>query len=168
MDIIEDGVDEDLFRFSTNSHTPISNIIISDKEIDEKEQIIILPISSTDTDMTANNDGTYTAAVEDQYIIQTIDTESLIRKFGKKSEVTSIILGALPAYKVDVSNNNLNTLISLEGDNNNITTDTTRILETYHDSEHYPEEMRILITKNVTNTTFKNLEGKKYGFKVGV
>ena len=153
------------FNFKATSNCPVSNIIISDEEIDSKEQIVILPVTSIDTDMTDNNDGSYTATKEDQYILQTVDAANLISKFGRKSEITSIIIAGLPAYK---TTDGLSSLISIESNNNNIIEGTTKTLETYYGDDDYYDEHKILITKNISNMTLNDLTGKQYGFKVGV
>lgn len=144
-------------NFSFYSESPISNFIISNETIDKEEQVINLPISATDTDMT-NNNGIYTANIEDQYILQTIDAASLITKFGAKSEVKKILVVGAPAYKVS---GELSTITSIEKTNEHI-------LE--YDSE------TLLISSNsivqfehtMNATLIKDLAGKAYGFKVGV
>ena len=154
------------FEFNSEENFPVSNIIISDEEINEKEQIVILPVSATDTDMTNNGDGSYTATTEDQYILQTVDVTNLITKLGGKSEVTSIVLAGLPAYK---TSDGLSSLTSLENINNSLVEGTTKTLNQYYSGdEYYLDEYKIFIPQNVENLTLKDLTGKQYGFKVGV
>ena len=145
--------------FSTSRRaTTIANIIISDTELDKREKIIILPVSIVDTDMTNNNDGSFTATIEDQYILQTIDANSLIREFGGKSEITGINIASIPAYK---TSDGLSTITGIEKSNNLITEYASTTLQTSSDSY-------VIMNIPVESMKIKDLAGKAYGFKVGI
>ena len=85
--------------YGSNSTGLISNLILSDTEINLREQVAILPIRSTETTMTAKEDGSYTASTAEQQILQSIDTASLIESYGAASQVTGISLIGNPAYR---------------------------------------------------------------------
>ena len=78
----------------------VSNIIISDEYIDPKEQIISLPISSTESDMTFDSEtGIYTATAENQSLLAAVNVTSLIEEYGSDSTVTGVARVGNPAYK---------------------------------------------------------------------
>ena len=78
----------------------ISNIIISDEYISPKEQIISLPISATESDMTFDSEtGIYTATATNQSLLSAVNVNSLSAEYGSDSTVTGIALVGNPAYK---------------------------------------------------------------------
>lgn len=68
----------------------LSNLIISDKPIDFREHVIQLPVKATETDMMANEDGSYTADKEGQYLLQSVDTETLLKQYGSNTKITGL------------------------------------------------------------------------------
>ena len=84
--------------YSKNEKVLLSNIIVSDTEVGCKEQVAILPATATDTDMTANGDGSYTATAAGQRFMQTIDASSLVAEYGGASNVTGLYIFGNPAY----------------------------------------------------------------------
>ena len=79
---------------------PISNIIISDEYIDPKEQVISLPISSTESDMTFDSEtGIYTATATNQSLLSAVNVDALAEEYGSDSQVTGVALVGNPAYK---------------------------------------------------------------------
>ena len=75
----------------------LSNLIISDSPIDAKEHVIALPVKATETDMTANADGSYTADKAGQYLLQTIDADALLTKYGSETKITGLEFCGNPA-----------------------------------------------------------------------
>lgn len=75
----------------------LSNLIISDTPIDAKEHVIALPVKATETDMTANADGSYTADKAGQYLLQTIDADALLTKYGSETKITGLEFCGNPA-----------------------------------------------------------------------
>ena len=83
-----------------SANAPISNIIISDEYIDPKEQIIKLPISSTESDMTFDSETEiYTATAANQSLLSAVNVTSLIEEYGGDSTVTGVALVGNPAYR---------------------------------------------------------------------
>ena len=132
-----------------------SNIIVSDEYIDPKEEIVILPTSGVVTDMTANQDGTYTADTAGQTILQTVDATSLITRYGGKSRVTCIASVGIPAYK---SAAGLSNLVGIDKISGTITEHDTIALSTN-------STVGAVDCWN-TNMTIANLNGKQIGWKV--
>ena len=77
----------------------ISELMISDEPISPKERIIILPTTSTDTDMSAGESGIFIANAANQTLLQGVDTSMFSAEYGADSKVTSVALHASPAYK---------------------------------------------------------------------
>ena len=77
----------------------VSNLIISNEEILPGEQIVALPVSATNTGMTAGANGIYVADAVDQMILQTPDVSNLITAHGAASSVTGVCVVGNPAYK---------------------------------------------------------------------
>ena len=67
---------------SKSSDALLSNLIFSDEAISPQEQIIMLPIQSTQTNMIDYGDGSYEATAANQELLQTVDTASLITQYG--------------------------------------------------------------------------------------
>ncbi len=84
--------------YSRNEKALFSNIIVSDSPVGCKEQVGILPVTETDTDMTVNDDGSYTASAAGQRFIQMIDAEALINTYGGSSQVSGLYISGNPAY----------------------------------------------------------------------
>lgn len=77
----------------------ISNIIVSDSEIFVNENVAILTAASTNTTMTDNGDGTYSATAAGQTILQTVDTSKLSAAAGTSNlTITGIGVAGNPAY----------------------------------------------------------------------
>ena len=85
--------------FSDNNRALISNLILSDAPIDPREQIALLPLTATQTNMTDCSDGSYEATAAGQELLQTVDVSSLISQYGGNSRVVSIAPFAKPAYR---------------------------------------------------------------------
>ena len=83
---------------SDNDKLLFSNVIISDSEVTWNEKVASLTAKATDTDMTANEDGSYTASTAGQYLFQSLDVDALIDTYGEASPVTGVFLAGRPAY----------------------------------------------------------------------
>lgn len=85
--------------YVSNANSAISNLILSDEEIDGREQVLVLPVSATDTDMTAGEGGAYIADKEGQQLLQTIDAAELMQEYGADSVVKGIEVVGNPAHR---------------------------------------------------------------------
>ena len=101
--------------YGTNSTGLISNLIISDTEIHKREQVVFLPVSTTETTMTARSDGKYTANADGQQILQSIDTSSLIADYGADSQIKGIAVIGNPAYRTAEGLSQLTALEKVNG-----------------------------------------------------
>lgn len=136
-----------------------SNIIISDEYIDPKEQIIQLPISSTQTDMAFDTEtGIYTATAANQSLLSAVNVNALIEEYGSDSAVTGIALVGNPAYKTAEG---LSSLTAISANNSNIITEHG----TYNLSDD--TTAAIIDGQILTNTTISDLQGRKFGWKAG-
>lgn len=86
-----------LIGFDINAEVPVSNVIISDEEIDLNETVVEVGHSSVETTMT-ENDGAYSSAMIGAHVLQTLDTTNLYGLFGSDSKVTGLAAIAAPAY----------------------------------------------------------------------
>ena len=135
-----------------------SNLIISDEYINPKEEIILLPISSNETDMTFDSDtGIYTATAANQTILQSVDVSSLSNDYGSDSAVTGIALIGNPAYKTA---NGLTSLTAQSKENNVITDIETISLEE-------DTSAMILASQKISDKTIADLQNIQFGWKAG-
>lgn len=145
-----------LVKISSNTAAaPISNVIFSDSEISPKEQIVLIPTSLTETDMT-ETDGIYSANAAGQTILQTLDVSSLVETYGGDSQVTGLLLTGYPAYK---SGEELSSLTAISKSNGTVTEYGTHTLS--------DEVTGAVGDVQAMNTTISNLSGLKFGWKVG-
>ena len=106
------------------SYMPISSVIISDEEINPNEKIVLLPVSSTVTDMESLTGGLYVADTASETLLQSVNTTSLFQEYGSDSKITGIALIGNPAYEVDDVIGSLTSLSKQNGvvtDHDNIT-----------------------------------------------
>ena len=96
-----------LVVYVSNANGAISNLILADTEIDKKEQVVILPISTTETTMTAGENGEYIAGAEGQTILQTVDVAALINDYGADTDIKGIAVIGNPAYRTAEGLSNL-------------------------------------------------------------
>ena len=90
------GADIASFSFwCSSSKKHFSNIICSDTEIGQAENVLILPATISST-MTDNGDGTYTANNSGEYISQTVNSSSLT--IPATSTIKGIAVAGVPAY----------------------------------------------------------------------
>ena len=142
---------------SDNEEALFSNIIISDKEIGEKEQVAVLPVSATDTDMTANGDGSYTATEEGQHFFQSFDAASLIDAYGGASNVTGIYIAGKPAY---ATGSELTKAVACGGKDGAMADISTTTLKM--------DSTATALIGGRVSMTLGDLQGYKFGWKAGV
>ena len=85
--------------YAKNNKVLFSNLILSDAPIDPREQIALLQVAATQTNMTDCGDGSYEATAAGQELLQSVDVSSLIAQYGGNSRVVSIAPFAKPAYR---------------------------------------------------------------------
>ena len=88
----------DYIIFSISNKQPVSNIIISDEEINFKEVIVEVDSSAVETTMTARTDGTYATAQIGDYVLKILDTSGLYGNFGSDCKVLGMAAVAAPAF----------------------------------------------------------------------
>lgn len=145
-------------RFPTTYGEEIyfSNLIVSDEPISEKEKIIKLPISATATDMTAGENGMYTATAAGQTFLQTPDITTLAQQFSGESKITGIQVVGNPAYK---NSTGLETMIGLSK-SGNVTTE--------HGSYTLGTDSTALVMDGwgLSGVTLNDLPNMQFGWKV--
>ena len=134
----------------------LSNIILSDEDINMKEQAVLLSVQSTVTDMTDGGDGSYRATAAGQQILQTMDTAALAAAYGADSQVTGITLFGTPAYRTGTG---ICTLTALEESSGAVT-------------EHGRHELTDKTTALVwdghgASFSMAEMEARKFGWKAG-
>ena len=146
-----------LVVYASNSNGAISNLILSDTEIHKKEQVVILPISNTETTMTAGEDGKYIAGADGQILLQTVDTASLIAEYGADSDIKGIAVIGNPAYRTAEG---LANLTALSHDGTAITEFGTKIA---------PQSTSGMVgIGKVMSMKLPALANYKFGWKAGV
>ena len=148
---------DEVVLFSTNARAVFSNIIISDAEVRPEEKVAVLPVSSIDTDMTDNGDGSYSATAAGQHFLQTIDPSALISSYSGASAVTGLYLSGNPAYTTGAA---LTKAIACGGKDGNISDIAETTLKTDAAS-------KALIGGRVS-MTLEDLRGYEFGWKAGV
>lgn len=142
---------------SNSSTVLLSNIIISDEPFDKKEQIVMVPVTNTITDMTANADGTYSADTVGQQILQTLDVSGFAEKYGEKSQVTGIGIISNPAFRTA---NGVTSLIALQKQGDTLTTYGTQAL-----SEQSAD--KAVCDYHKVSMTLDEMKDIQVGWKVG-
>ena len=143
--------------YSNSRLAPISNLILSDTEIHPREQVVTLPVKDTETTMTANGDGSYTASAANQQILQSVDVAALLAEYGEDSEIRGISLMGNPAYRTAEG---LAYLTALEDDGTTVTEVGT--------SEVKQDTANIVMQGYAKNMRLPALAGYKFGWKAGV
>ena len=136
---------------------PISNLILSDTEIHPREQVVTLPVKATETTMTANGDGSYTASAANQQIMQSVDVDALLAEYGENSEIRGIAIMGNPAYRTAEG---LAYLTALEDDGTTVTEIGT--------SEARQDTANIVMQGYARNVKLPALAGYKFGWRAGV
>ena len=134
----------------------ISNLILSDEEISPREQVIMLPVQATQTNMTDCSDGSYEATAANQEILQTVDVAALSAQYGADSRVMGISLIGNPAYRTAEG---LCALTALEKSGGNITEYGRHIVEQNPNST-------VMDTRTVS-MRIAELTGRQFGWRAG-
>ena len=146
------------FETSSNKNS-ISNVIISDEEISIKEQIVELPITSIQSDMTFDSDTEiYTAIAANQSLLASVNVADLIGDFGSTSKVTGVTMVGNPAYRTAEG---LSSLTSISKKNNTVTE---------YGAVNIPTDSNTVVTHSfnvATDTTIADLQSMQLGWKVG-
>jgi len=109
---IKFGKSKTLVVYADSAYGAISNLILSDTEIDPREQVVILPVAATETTMAAGEDGEYIADTDGQTILQSIDTESLISDYGADTVIKGIAVIGNPVCRTAEGLSNLTAIQS--------------------------------------------------------
>ena len=141
---------------STARHGLISNIILSDREIDPREQVVMLPSMIAETTMTNSGDGIYTATTAGQTLLQTADTTALAAAYGEESQVAGIALVGNPAYRTAEG---LCALTALEKNGETVTEYGRHVLEGSSSSG--------IVDSRAVSLRLAELTGRKFGWKAG-
>ena len=135
----------------------ISELIVSDEYISPKEQIISVPISATETNMTAGASGIYIADAPNQTLLQTPNLSAMIENYGASSQITGIQVVGNPAYKTEIG------AMTLTG----ITKSGASIAE-HHSCELGTASTAVVADSwTLENTTLAGLSGMQFGWKTG-
>lgn len=142
--------------YATNTDIKFSSVIFSDTEISPKEQAIALPISATATDMTAGENGMYTATAAGQTLLQTPDITALAQQFSSESKITGIQVVGNPAYKTSTG---LETMIGLS---------KSGTVTTEHGSYTLGTDSTALVMDGwgLSGVTLNDLPNMQFGWKV--
>lgn len=141
---------------STARHGLISNIILSDREIDPREQVVMLPSMIAETTMADSGDGIYTATAAGQILLQTADTTALAAAYGEESQVTGIALVGNPAYRTAEG---LCALTALEKNGETVTEYSRHVLE--------GQPTGAIVDSRAVAMRLTELAGRKFGWKAG-
>ena len=142
---------------SKSSDALLSNLIFSDEAISPQEQIIMLPIQSTQTNMIDYGDGSYEATAANQELLQMVDVAALSTQYGADSRVTGISLIGNPAYRTAEG---LCTLTAIEKSGGNSTEYGRYIIEQNPTS--------IVMDGRKTSLRISELTGRQFGWRAGV
>ena len=143
--------------YANNANGAISNLILSDTEIDKKEQVAILPISTTETTMTQGTDGEYVAGAAGQTILQTVNVASLINDYGADTDIKGIAVIGNPAYRTAEG---LSELTALQHDGTTLTEFGTKLAST--------SSSGMVMDGHALSMKLPALANYKFGWKAGV
>lgn len=143
--------------YASNSTGLLSNLILSDTEINQREQVVILPTANTETTMTAREDGSYAANAANQEILQGIDVDSLIADYGADSDIKGIAVIGNPAYRTAEG---LSRLTALEKNGDTVTEYGTKNVDA--------STATGVIDSRAVSLKLSALADYKFGWKAGV
>ncbi|MBF1688844.1 MAG: hypothetical protein HXO83_11530, partial [Selenomonas sp.] len=142
--------------YSRTEDILISNLILSDGEISPREQVIMLPVQATQTNMTDCGDGSYEATAANQELLQTADVAALSAQYGEDSRVTGISLLGNPAYRTAEG---LCALTAIEKSGGNITEYGRHIAEQNPTS--------VVMDTRTVSMSIAELTGRQFGWRAG-
>ncbi|WP_294157808.1 hypothetical protein [uncultured Selenomonas sp.] len=141
---------------STKAVAPLSGIILSDTAFDRRESILRLPTSGIETDMKANEDGTYTASAAGQTLLQTVDAAAMVDAYGGASKVTGFLTVAYPAYRTEDGLDQLTQVMKKDG-----------VLTDCGSASVGKETTGLTIVAHEVDMTVADLAGVQVGWKAG-
>ena len=142
--------------YSCNARTLFSNLILSDEEISPREQVVMLPVQSPQTDMTDCGDGSYEATAANQELLQTVDVTALSAQYGADSRVTGISLIGNPAYRTAEG---LCALTALEKSGGNVTAYGRHLVE--------QNPTFVVADARSASMTIAELASRQFGWRAG-
>ena len=141
---------------SKSSDALLSNLIFSDEAISPKEQVVMLPVKETQTNMTDCGDGSYEATAANQELLQKVDVAALSTQYGADSHVTGISLLGNPAYRTAEG---LCALTAIEKSGGN------DMAYARHIAEQNPSSV-VVDTRSVS-LSIAELTGRQFGWRAG-
>ena len=117
----------------------------------------MLPVQSTQTDMTDCGDGSYEATAAGQDLLQSVDIAALSTQYGADSRVMGISLIGNPAYRTAEG---LCVLTAIEKSGGNVTTYGRHIAEQNPTS--------IVMDGRKTSLRISELSDRQFGWRAGV
>ena len=151
---------EFIIVFPSYSSNPVwlSNLIISNEEIDPKEKVLVLPVSSTSSTMTFDSStGIYSASTAGEMVLQTPDVANLIQNYGATSQVKGICLVGKPAYGTGAE---LKSLKAIQKVGSTVTEYGSCSLSEDSGGAIYD-------SRSLTNLTIADLQNMQFGWKAG-
>ena len=142
--------------YSRSEDILISNLILSNEEISPREQVIMLPVQATQTNMTDCGDGSYEATAANQELLQTVDVAALSAQYGADSRVTGISLLGNPAYRTAEG---LCALTAIEKSGGTVTEYGRHIAEQNPTS--------VVMDTRTVSMTIEELTGRQFGWRAG-
>ena len=142
--------------YSRTEDVLISNLILSDEEISPREQVIMLPVKATQTNMIDCGDGNYEATAANQEILQSVDVAALSTQYGADSRVTGISLIGNPAYRTAEG---LYALTAIEKSGGTVTEYGRHIVEQNPTS--------IVMDGRKTSLRISELSDRQFGWRAG-
>ena len=152
----EDSEAKTVTLCSKSGDALLSNLIFSDEAISPQEQIIMLPVKETHTNMTDCGDGSYEATAVNQELLQTVDVAALSAQYGADSRVTGISLLGNPAYRTAEG---LCALTALEKSGGNVTECGRHVVEQNPTS--------VVADARSVSMTIAELTGQQFGWRAG-
>ena len=141
---------------SKSSDALLSNLIFSDEAINPKEQVVMLPVKETQTNMTDCGDGSYEATAANQEILQSVDVAALSTQYGADSRVTGISLIGNPAYRTAEG---LCALTAIEKSGGN------DMAYGRHIAEQNPSS--VVVDARSVSLSIAELTGRQFGWRAG-
>ena len=141
---------------SKSSDALLSNLIFSDEAINPKEQVVMLPVKETQTNMTDCGDGSYEATAANQEILQSVDVAALSTQYGADSRVAGISLIGNPAYRTAEG---LCALTAIEKSGGN------DMAYGRHIAEQNPSS--VVVDARSVSLSIAELTGRQFGWRAG-
>ena len=145
------------FRFFSAKQQYLSHFIISDSYFSPYEKIIEVPVSSTYSNM-SENDGVYTALSTGDYLVQTIDKNSLLSDYAGVTPVTGIAVVGYPCY----SDGDIVSISGIEYNGSSFIDPIAKVGEIETDTD----SSAAALNSWSLETTIASIDSKQYGWSV--